>query len=108
MHKRTLQKILENIKKQQQLKEKRQKEEEEQLKLRPWAKFFGNFDKDPCADVKKPENIAVEIFYKAVYLASRWEWWLDDPDKEELDAAWSKIWDLNKTGRCGEGLFDDA
>lgn len=108
MRKLSLQKILENIKKEEKLEEKRKKEEEDQLKSRPWANFFGELDYDPCADVKRPENIPDEIFYKVMYLSSQWECWYDDPEKKELDAAWAAISALNATGRHGEGLFDLA
>lgn len=86
----------------------RTRRDEELLKSRPWAAFFGNLDYDPCADIKRPENITDEIFYKVCFLASQWETWFDDPDSSKLDQAWANIYSLNATGRYGEGLFDLA
>lgn len=106
MRKLTLQKILENIKKEEKLEEKRKKEEEDQLKSRPWAKFFGDYDTDPCSNIKRPENIPDEIFYKVCYLAFQWADWFDDPDEDALNSAWAQIYELNKKPYKGEGLFD--
>jgi hypothetical protein len=80
-------------------------ENSEKIEL-PWVKFFGELDYDPCANIRRPENIPDKIFYKACYMASHYESWFDEPDSKELDAAWTEISALNATGRRGEGLFD--
>ena len=72
----------------------------------PWVKFFGELDYDPCANIKRPENIPDKIFYKACYMASHYESWFDEPDEAELAAAWAQIYELNKKPYKGEGLFD--
>lgn len=101
MRSSTIQKILERIRKEEEAKA-------EFLKSHPWAPFFGDYDTDPCFNIKKPEGIPEALFYEICYKASQWTWWFDEQDQAVKDAWWSKIYALNATGRSGEGLFDEA
>lgn len=107
MKKLTIITRLKNVSTEELLEEIRRREiEKEKLSPKPWAKYFGDWETDPCSEIKRPENIPNEIFYKACYLTSQWEWWVDDPDEDALNAAWAQIYELNKKPYKGEGLFD--
>ena len=57
--------------------------------------------------VKRPEGISDELFLDLLEKATNWDYWEHEPWKEIKDEWWNKIFELNKTNRFVERIFDD-